>query len=105
MKFDVSAGNSDVVLKAITISRIGLGDNDSVSKVYIRNSKSVVVTNQRGLSSDGTARLVFNGGYTIKAGNTETLTVYVNLAGAVNKEYQFAIASASAIESSATTTT
>ena len=102
MVFDVTAGEEDVTLSALTVRRAGLGDNTSVSKLYVRDNSSSIITNQRGLSSDATARLVFRGGYTVKAGATSTLTLYANFVGATNKEYAFEITDASSLESSAT---
>jgi hypothetical protein len=104
-KFDIKAGSADVAVSSIALTRAGLSQRTDISRVYLERN-GVRVTNRANITSDDLATVSFSPALVVKAGGTETLELIVELtsngSGAtVGAEHRFAIASASAINSSA----
>lgn len=83
------ASSNDVSLKTIKIGKVGLSDVPAGTKVWFENN-GVRVTGRSSFTSDGEAYLSFAPAYVVKAGSTEPLDLYVELATtSVGADIQF----------------
>lgn len=96
MKFNVTAANDgDVTIDSITAKRIGVGDYNKISSVFLYDGDTRL-TNARSITSDNT--IDFSGiNYTVTKGTTKTLTVKANIANAASGEHAIQIPTASSI--------
>jgi hypothetical protein len=74
LKFDVTAGDSDVTISSIELSREGFGIDSVEQAVIVTDS---VRSKVRSFNSDDEATLTFSPALVIKAGETKELTVKV----------------------------
>ncbi len=101
MSFVVTAWDHDVTLNNVTIKKTAYTKNESVKALYVKNSKWLILTNQRALNSDWSAVLNFKGWYVLKAGSSEELKLYVDVVSWVNKQFQFEISNAEYVDATA----
>jgi hypothetical protein len=76
--FDITAGDEDVEVESMTITRKGLGSRSDFGKVWIEND-GVIISQDKTISSDDTATIKFNDIFVVKAGSTETLDVVAKM--------------------------
>ena len=91
LKFDLTAGSKDVTVKAATVKLEGMVNKDHIENVYIEDENGVVLTNQRGFNTDYEARLVFNGDYTVKAGEVKGLYLVMDVKNSTNELIKMSI--------------
>jgi hypothetical protein len=95
---DFTAGSSDVALNTVEVKKAGLSTVSSSTKVWFEKN-GLRVSGKASFTSEGNAVVSFAPSYVIKAGTTETLDLYVQLADTVSgTDYQFV---SGTIESSA----
>ena len=82
------ASSSDVSLNTLTIKKIGLAAIPSSTRVWFEKD-GIRVSGKAAFSSDGTATISFAPAYVVKAGNTENLDLYVQLATYAGQDFQF----------------
>lgn len=88
-----SAGSSDINLKNVEISKVGLVTPPSSTRVWFEKN-GVRVTGKAAFTSEGKAVVSFAPVMTVKANSTETLDLYVELQApaVLAADYQFASA-------------
>jgi hypothetical protein len=107
-KFDMEAGSEDVRLDTITVTRIGLGDNDDFYNIRIeRNGK--VMTDEKSFNNDDIVEFHFPSYFQISGGDTETFNIVADLKCSrndtnVGHHSSFVIRDVSSITSSASIT-
>lgn len=101
MGLDFTAGSEDITLYNVNVCKTAYTQNSSIDKIYLKDDRGLTLSNQRALSSDGCATINLKGGYTIKAGSTETFMVYIDVVSGANKQFQFKVNSTSDVDSSA----
>lgn len=96
MKFNVTAANDgDVTIDSITAKRVGVGDYNKMSSLFLYDGDTRL-TNARSITSDNT--IDFSGlNYTVSKGMTKTLTVKANIASGASGEHAIQIPTASSI--------
>ena len=86
---DFSASNSaDVSVNTVELQKTTLAAVPSGTKVWFEKD-GVRVSGRASFTSDGSATISFAPAYVVKAGNTESLDLYVQLATSANKDFQF----------------
>lgn len=75
MVLDVTAGTDDVELKTIKLVAAGFGDSADIDDVVLYDQDGEKVTRQRSVNSDDEVELDFINEFTVKAGETVSLTV------------------------------
>ncbi len=80
-KFDFTAGSSDVTVSQITIKRRGLSDEETIDSLAVFSTKGRASNDKDdNQENDTEAQLTLtDGGVTIQAGETETLTIVVDI--------------------------
>ena len=91
LKFDLTAGGKDVTVKAATVKLSGMINKDNIKNVYIEDENGVVLTNQRGFNTDYEARLVFDGNYVVKAGESKGLYLVMDVKNSTNELIKMSI--------------
>lgn len=87
-KVDFTAGSSDVSVDAVELKSLGLAEVPSTTRVWFeKNGKRL--SGKASFSSDRVAVTSFAPAYVVKAGSTETLDLYVELATAAGNDFQF----------------
>lgn len=86
-----SAGSSDINLKNVEISKVGLVTPPSSTRVWFEKN-GVRVTGKAAFTSEGKAVVSFAPVMTVKAKSTETLDLYVELTTTAGNDFQFASA-------------
>jgi len=86
---DFTAGSSDVLVNTVKIAKQGLNTTSGVSKVWFEKN-GTRVSSQASFSSEGDAVISFAPAYIVKAGETATLDMYVELTASAGVDYQFA---------------
>lgn len=96
MKFNVTASNDgDVTIDSITAKRVGVGDYNKISSVFLYDGDNRL-TNARSITSDNT--IDFSGiSLVISKGMTKTLTVKGNISATGSGEHAIQIPTASSI--------
>ena len=91
--FDFSATDEDVVLSEITLSRKGLGSDDTVDELTLFHG-SEVLTKSKSFNSDDEAVFALNPSVTIKAGQKVTIDVVAKVGDSAtvsNEEFSIAL--------------
>jgi len=85
LAIDVTAGSSDVELDELTLSYVGLSDQDDLKMlaVYMGNDK-VTTGSNKSFDSDGESEISFENDTVIQAGETVTLMVTTTVDGGVD---------------------
>lgn len=96
--YNVTAGGSDVSIKSMNVTRMGLGDKSDFSKIRIENADGIRVSAKQSIDSDDTATLTFSPALVVKANGTEKLSLVAKMAGNNSKINYFKLNS---IDSSA----
>jgi hypothetical protein len=86
---DFAASSSDVSLKTIELTKLGLAPIPSTTRVWFEKD-GIRVSGKAAFTSDGKAILSFAPEYVVKAGGTEKLDLYVQLATYAGQDFQFA---------------
>ncbi len=96
-KFDVTAGTSDVAVNSITLERHGLSNRSDIRRVYFEIN-GLRVSTRANIAADNTVLVSFNPTMNIKAGETKTIDLVVELvSGAtIGAEHSFSVVSADA---------
>lgn len=83
-KFDFTAGSEDVTISSLTVKRTGLSDKDTLANIAVFSDEGRVSKGKDDSQENYTqAELTLNtGGVVVMAGETKTLTVVVDIAGA-----------------------
>ena len=76
-------------LNTIVVKKIGLAAIPSNTRIWFEKD-GIRVSGKAAFSSDGTATVSFAPSYVVKAGNTEGLDLYVQLATYAGQDFQFA---------------
>lgn len=92
-----ASSSSDVTVNAVTVKRIGLGQNSGINGAYLYRG-SQRLTDSRSISSSTNEIRFTNLGFVVKAGSTEELTLRVDLGGNAADQFAFAVVD---VESSA----
>ncbi|MEI8091117.1 MAG: hypothetical protein WCG98_02470 [bacterium] len=82
------AGSEDVTVYSVTMKKTSLATLGNATRMYFEKN-GMRVTSKAAFSEDK-ATLSFNTAFTIKAGSTETLDLYLYVEGSAGDEYQFA---------------
>lgn len=99
---DFTAGAKDISVNTVTLTRSGLGNSSDISRVYFEKD-GIRVSSRASVSADQKVVLSFAPARVIKAGATESIDLYVDMAAAnAGGEHKFS-AAAAAIDSSAAT--
>jgi hypothetical protein len=85
LEIDVTAGNEDVSITGLELERTGFG-SAAADQVAVF-SKEGRVSKEKSFNSDDVANVTFSPAFVVKAGETQTLTVRVNVGG----EGEFAV--------------
>lgn len=98
-KFDVTAGDSDASISAITLKREGLSMRQDIRRVYFERN-GTRVSSRANVTVDNTVLLTFSPALVVRAGQTVTLDLVVELDGpaTVGAEHRFAVLTASDVE-------
>ncbi len=83
------ASSDDVNLKTVEIKKIGLASIPSSTRVWFEKDGKRI-SGRSSFTSEGVAIISFAPVYTVKAGNTESLDLYVELATTDGKDFKFA---------------
>jgi hypothetical protein len=98
-----AADDSDVEISSITVTRLGLGDNDDFDNVWLEID-GFKVGNERAINNDDYAELRFNPPVVVPAGQTLVADVVASLEGnstSVGQHNRLAVVSASDVVSTA----
>lgn len=86
---DFTAGGSDISLNSVSINKAGLASINPADRVWFEKN-GVRVSGKTSFTSDNNAVISFAPAYVVKAGTTESLDLYVQLADTVSgNDYQF----------------
>ncbi len=85
----VASSSNDVSLNTIVVKKIGLAAIPSNTRIRFEQD-GIRVSGKAAFSSDGTATISFAPSFVVKAGNTEKLDLYVQLATYAGQDFQFA---------------
>lgn len=86
---DFAAGSKDITVNSVTLKRSGLGNASDISRVYFEKD-GIRVSSRASVSSDQTVTLSFAPAWVIKAGTTESIDLYADMAAAnVGGEHMF----------------
>jgi len=85
----VASSSSDVSLKDVQIKKVGLAAIPSSTRIWFEKD-GIRISGKAAFSSDGTAIISFAPSYVVKAGGTEKLDLYVQLATFAGQDFQFA---------------
>ena len=101
-KFDITAGDRDASVSAITLKREGLSNRSDIRRVYFERN-GTRVSSRANVTVDNTVLLTFSPALVVQAGQTVSLDLVVELkegtpAAQTGAEHRFAILSASDIE-------
>ena len=90
--FDFTAGSEDVVVEGVILKRKGLSDEDTLEALAVFGERGrVSKSRDDSQENDDQANLNFNEDEVIKAGETRTFTVVVDVARTVASNDEFAI--------------
>lgn len=82
------ASSSDVSLKTVSLQKVGLANVPSGTKVWFEKN-GVRISGRTSFTSEGDAYLSFAPIYVVKAGATESIDLYVELATSAGSDVQF----------------
>lgn len=86
---DFSAGAKDVSVNSVTLKRSGLGQSSDITRVYFEKD-GIRVSSRASISADQTVTLSFAPAWVIKAGTTDSIDLYVDMAASsVGGEHMF----------------
>ncbi len=84
-----ASSSDDVSLNTIVVKKIGLAAIPSNTRIWFEQD-GIRVSGKAAFSSDGTSTVSFAPSFVVKAGNTEKLDLYVQLATSAGQDFQFA---------------
>ncbi|MDD2916366.1 MAG: S-layer homology domain-containing protein [Candidatus Gracilibacteria bacterium] len=86
---DFTAGGSDIALSSVELKKAGLSTVSSSTKVWFEKN-GLRLSGKSSFTSEGTVTLSFAPALVVKAGSTESVDLYVELADTVSgTDYQF----------------
>lgn len=86
---DFSASSSDVSLKTVELKKVGLASIPTSTRVWFEKD-GIRVSGKASFTSEGVAVVSFAPAFVVKANNTETLDLYVDLSTTAGQDFQFA---------------
>lgn len=84
-----ASSSSDVSLKTVQLKKVGLASIPSSTRIRFEKN-GIRVSGKAAFSSDGNAVISFAPIFVVKAGSTESLDLYVDLATSAGQDFQFA---------------
>lgn len=91
MVLDVTAGTDDVELKTVKLEAAGFGDSADINDVVVYDENGEKVSRQRSINSDDEVDLDFINEFTVKAGETVSLTVAAQIDSSASNGDVFAL--------------
>jgi hypothetical protein len=85
---DFRASSSDVSLKTVELSKVGLAAIPSTTRVWFEKD-GIRISGKAAFTSEGNAVISFAPAFVVKAGKTESLDLYVDLNTTAGQDFQF----------------